>query len=295
MPPSAAPDVSTATRPLSKVVTPEKPRFWPTLKQRAKEAVKWPFYKLYERRLMAEVASWNLPRHIGIIMDGNRRFARQLGLSHVSQGHLRGAQKLWDVLSWCYEAGVPVVTVWSFSIDNFGRDTSEVEALLQLFEEKTRELAEHEEVHGQHDRVRYLGEIAQLPESLQHAIQVAEEKTRGYDRFQLNIAMAYGGRREITEAFRGYFRTQKARGMSFDEAIDSLDEKAIEPFLYTSGQPEPDLILRTSGEIRLGGFLLWQSAYSEYYFCDTNWPALRKIDLLRALRAYAQRQRRLGR
>jgi short-chain Z-isoprenyl diphosphate synthase len=187
------------------------------------------------------------------------------------------------------------VTVWSFSLDNFERDTSEVEALLALFEEKTRELAEHREVHEKEVRVRYLGQLERLPDGLQKAIQVAEAATSGYSRFGLNIAMAYGGRQEIAEAFRGYLRDCQSKGLALDQVLGRFEDRSIEPFLYTSGQPEPDLILRTSGEIRLGGFLLWQSAYSEFYFCETNWPALRKIDLLRALRSYHERHRRLGR
>lgn len=287
--------MTTQERPLSSVIPEERPRQWHQAWLHLKQLVKAPFYYLYEKRLLSKVGTWTLPRHIGIIMDGNRRFARQTGLSSVSQGHLRGAQKLWEVLSWCYDVGVPVVTVWSFSLDNFRRGSTEVENLLALFEEKTRELAEHEEVHTNQVRVRYLGQLERLPEGLQKAISQAEEATSSYDRFQLNIAMAYGGRQEIVQAFRRYLRDAKERGQSFDEVVDSFRVESIEPYLYTYGQPEPDLILRTSGEIRLGGFLLWQSAYSEFYFCEANWPALRRIDLLRALRSYHQRQRRLGR
>jgi len=260
----------------------------------AKRALLWPFYKLYERRLEAEMKGWELPDHIGIIMDGNRRYARSLGSSHVSLGHQAGADKLQQVLSWCYEAGIPVVTVWSFSLDNFHRDTSEVEALLQLFEDKTRELAEHSEVHTNQVRVRYIGKTELLPESLRDAIRGVEEATASYDRFHLNIAMAYGGREEITDAFRCYLADQIERGGTLEQALESFDDRAIEPHLYTSGLPEPDLILRTSGEVRLSGFLLWQSAYSEFYFCDTYWPAFRRIDLLRALRSHSLRQRRFG-
>ena len=257
--------------------------------------LKWPFYRLYERRLEAEMKSWELPSHIGIIMDGNRRFARSLGSAHVSFGHLRGADKLKQVLSWCYAAEIPVVTVWSFSLDNFHRDTTEVEALLQLFEDRTRELASHSEVHENGVRVRYIGKLELLPESLQEAIRTVEEATSGYDRFHLNIAMAYGGREEITDAFRHYLRDEIEEGHSLEQALAGFDDRAIEPHLYTSGLPEPDLILRTSGEVRLSGFLLWQSAYSEFYFCDTYWPAFRRIDFLRALRSHHQRQRRYGR
>ncbi len=295
MPPSVTTTDRLSADELSQVISKETPRFWPHWRQRAKELIKFPFYKLYERRLLADVGNWVLPQHIGIIMDGNRRFARELGFSTVSQGHLRGAEKLWDVLSWCYEVGVPVVTVWSFSLDNFERDTGEVEALLELFEEKTRELAEHEDVHSNQIRVSYLGEIERLPEGLQSAIREAESATESYDRYRLNIAMAYGGRQEITGAFKRCIRERLDSGTDIEKVLDELEPSAIQPYLYTSGQPEPDLILRTSGEIRLGGFLLWQSAYSEYYFCEANWPALRKIDLLRALRTYGGRERRLGR
>jgi short-chain Z-isoprenyl diphosphate synthase len=258
-------------------------------------ALKWPFYKLYEMRLEAEIKHWQLPRHIGIIMDGNRRYARSHGSAHVSYGHARGAEKLQQVLSWCYDAGIPVVTVWSFSLDNFHRDTTEVEALLQLFEDKTRELASHSEVHTNEVRVRYIGKTELLPEGLREAIRGVEEATAGYGRFHLNIAMAYGGREEITDAFRHYLADQQGQGRSLEEVLAGFDGRAIEPHLYTSGLPEPDLIVRTSGEVRLSGFLLWQSAYSEFYFCDTHWPAFRRIDFLRALRSHHQRQRRYGR
>lgn len=258
-------------------------------------ALKWPFYKLYEKRLEAAMKGWRLPHHIGIIMDGNRRYARALGGAHVSWGHAKGADKLQQVLSWCYDAGIPVVTVWSFSLDNFERDTSEVAALLKLFEDRTRELAQRSEVHENGVRVRYIGKLSLLPESLQEAIRAVEGATAGYDRFHLNIAMAYGGREEITDAFRSFLAECLERGESLEQALGALEDEAIEPYLYTSGLPEPDLIVRTSGEVRLSGFLLWQSAYSEFYFCDTFWPAFRRIDFLRALRSHHQRQRRFGR
>ena len=260
-----------------------------------RQVVKKPFYWVYERRLLSELSKWKLPGHIGIIMDGNRRYARSQGRAGASYGHQRGAARLWDVLSWCYDAGVPMVTVWSFSIDNFRRDTSEVEALLSLFEDKTRELIHHDEVHSKGVRVRYLGKLEMLPESLQEAIRAAEEATAGYDKYHLNIAMAYGGREEIAEAMRRYLRSMEREGRTLDDVIRSFDKADIERHLYTSGLPEPDLIIRTSGEVRLSGFLLWQSAYSEFYFAETNWPAFRRIDFLRALRAYHQRQRRFGR
>jgi short-chain Z-isoprenyl diphosphate synthase len=254
-----------------------------------------PFYALYERRLTAQVAEWRLPRHIGVIMDGNRRFARELAKSPVSFGHARGAEKLHQLLGWCYDFGIPVVTVWSFSLDNFQRDTSEVEHLFQLFEDKTRELARRSELKTNEVRVRYIGKLNLLPESLQEAIRSVEQQTAAHSRFHLNIAMAYGGREEITDAFRRYLAEQAERGRTLDQAREAFDDTAIEPYLYLSGLPEPDLILRTSGEVRLSGFLLWQSAYSELFFADTYWPSFRKIDFLRALRSFHERHRRYGR
>ena len=265
--------------------------FW----QYLKGLVKRPFYALYLRRLRAKARDWQRPHHLGIIMDGNRRFARRSGFARVIDGHQKGADKLHDVLRWCRENGVGVVTVWCFSIENFQRSTEEVEALLGLFEEKTREMAEGDQVHENRIRVRFIGRLELLPESLRQEISRVEGATAGYDQFQLNIAMAYGGRQEIADAFRRHIAERAAAGVGLEEIVEGLDADSIDPYLYTSGQPEPDLILRTSGEVRLSGFLLWQSAYSEYYFCETNWPAFREIDFLRALRAYDERQRRFGR
>lgn len=254
-----------------------------------------PFYALYELRLSAAMVAWSVPRHIGIIMDGNRRFARSNGFTTPLDGHARGADKLDEVLHWCEEAGVEVVTVWVFSMDNFDRDDAEVAGLMDLFERKFRELVSHQRVHRNQIRIRSLGRIDALPEGVQQAIREAEEATAGYSRRVLNVGVAYGGRQEIVDAFRRHLEDQAAEGRDIREAAASLQPNSIEPYLYTSHVPEPDLIIRTSGEVRLSGFLLWQSVYSEYYFCDTNWPGFRKIDFLRALRSYSQRQRRFGR
>lgn len=260
-----------------------------------KSLVKTPFYALYLRRLRVKSKGWKHPHHLGIIMDGNRRFARMWGFRRAIQGHRRGAEKLREVLDWCRENEIKVVTVWCFSIENFERSNEEVEALLGLFEDKTREMAEDDQVHDHRIRVRYIGRLELLPDSLRREIAKVEELTAEYDQFDLNIAMAYGGRQEIADAFRRHISERVAEGAVLDEVLAGLDAHSIDPYLYTSGQPEPDLILRTSGEVRLSGFLLWQSAYSEFYFCDSNWPAFREIDFLRALRAYDERQRRFGR
>ena len=260
-----------------------------------KNLLKRPFYSLYLRRLRAKSHNWRRPGHLGVIMDGNRRFARQAGFASALAGHRLGAEKLHEVLRWCHDAGIPVVTAWCFSLENFERSTQEVEGLLGLFEDKTREMAEGGQVHEHQIRVRFIGKLQLLPESLRREIRRVEEATCGYDRLQLNVAMAYGGREEIADAFRRHIKAGLESGRDVDNVLEGLDADSIAPYLYTSGQPEPDLILRTSGEVRTSGFLLWQSAYCEFYFSDMNWPAFREIDFLRALRAYDQRQRRYGR
>ena len=259
------------------------------------ELVQRPFYPVYERFLTASAETWRKPQHIGIIMDGNRRFARQFGASDVAYGHQIGADKLREMLDWCFERNIPVVTVWGFSLDNFQRDNAEVQTLFELFERKTREMVTSPDLHDKEVRVRFIGRRDMLPESLQDAIREVELATGKYQRFVLNIALAYGGREEIADAFLEYLAHSQRHGKSLQEAIDGFNAGSVERYLYTSGLPEPDLIIRTSGEVRLSGFMLWQSANSEYYFCDTNWPAFRKIDFLRALRSYDTRQRRFGR
>jgi short-chain Z-isoprenyl diphosphate synthase len=264
---------------------------WKTLS----EVVQRPFYPIYERFLTATADTWRKPQHIGIIKDGNRRFARNLGASDVALGHRVGADKLREMLNWCFERNIPVVTVWGFSIDNFQRDNDEVNALFDLFERKTREMCTNSDLHDNQVRVRFIGRRDLLPESLQDAIREVETVTGKYQKFVLNIALAYGGREEIADGFREYLAHAQRTGRSLTDAIQEFTPKALERYLYTSGLPEPDLIIRTSGEVRLSGFMLWQSANSEYYFCDTHWPAFRKIDFLRALRSYDMRQRRFGR
>jgi short-chain Z-isoprenyl diphosphate synthase len=268
---------------------------WPMIWEMVKNKIKSPFYSLYLRRLRTKAADWRKPRHLGVIMDGNRRFARQLGFGTVAHGHRKGAEKLQEVLSWCLEYDIKVMTVWSFSLENFQRSTEEVEGLLGLFEDKAREMADSEEIHRRRVRVRFIGRIELLPESLRKEIERLERLTADYEQGTLNIAMAYGGREEIADAFRQHVRARLEQNTPVEQILAELDSDSITSHLYTKGQPEPDLILRTSGELRLSGFLLWQSAYSEFYFCESNWPAFREIDFLRALRSYDERQRRFGR
>lgn len=263
--------------------------------QMARGILLTPFYALYQKRLEAQVHTWDIPRHIGIIMDGNRRFARTLHLGDIAEGHARGADKLEEVLNWCEDLGVEVITVWIFSLDNFKRDPQEVSGLMALFEKKFLELVSHPRIHENQIRVRSLGQTEELPQSVRNAIREAEQATAHYSRRTLNIGVAYGGREEIVQAFSHYLRDQAKAGVSIEEIADRLEPGDITPYLYTSELPDPELIIRTSGEVRLSGFLLWQSVYAEFYFCDTFWPAFRKIDFLRALRDYHRRQRRFGR
>jgi len=252
-------------------------------------------YRLYERRLLAGIRQQSLPRHIGLILDGNRRFARQLGLADIIQGHERGAAKLEEALEWFEDLGIPMVTIWILSTENLMRPPEELEGLLSLIERKMRETAVDPKIHRRQVRIRAIGQLDLLPPSLQDAIRAAEEATADYGNFVLNVAVGYGGRQEVVDAVRSLLRDWGGRGMSLGEIADRLTSDAIGKYLYTYDLPDPDLIIRTSGEVRLSGFLLWQSAYSEYYFCDAYWPAFRRIDLLRAIRNYQQRRRRFGR
>lgn len=263
--------------------------------QPLKDRVAGPLYDLYEKQLALEVKRGERPQHVGLILDGNRRYARRQGLRRAVEGHARGADRLHDLLDWCYEFDIAVLSIWIFSLDNFSRDEEEVEGLLQLIDERTAELLQEPLIHKRRVRLRYIGRKELLPSSLQQTLARAEERTAAYDNFVLNIAIAYGGQEEIVDAVRGALQEQTDQGASLDDAVRQLTPDRVEAHLYNSGLPQPDLIIRTSGEIRLSGFLLWQSAYAEYFFCDALWPEFRKIDFLRALRSYGRRKRRFGR
>lgn len=254
-----------------------------------------PLHSVYTRLLELERRLWRIPKHIGIVMDGNRRFAKQLGSASVLAGHSAGADKLDEVLGWCEEVGVEVVSVWGFSLDNFQRGEEEVEGLMGLFEKKFLELVTDARIHRDQVRVHSFGRVNLLPRRVQKAIREAERATAHYTRRVFNVGIAYGGREEIVDAFKRYMKAAARKKMSVSDIAKQFEAEHLTPHLYTAHVPDPDLIIRTSGEVRLSGFLLWQSAYSEYYFCDTNWPAFRKIDFLRALRAFDQRNRRFGR
>jgi short-chain Z-isoprenyl diphosphate synthase len=254
-----------------------------------------PLYRAYEERLLRHIEGQPVPRHIGIILDGNRRHGERNGVRDPQAIYTLGAQKLDDVLDWCADLGVPAVTLWVFSTDNADRPVEQISGILAAIEAKVRTFTHHPIIHNRRVRVRAIGKLETLPPSLREAIQGAHEATSSYAGMTLTIAIAYGGRDEIVDAMRGLLAEQARRGLTLDDAVSEITREGIARHLYTAGSPDPDLIIRTSGEIRLSGFLLWQSAYSEFYFCDVPWPAFRKTDFLRAVRSYQQRKRRFGR
>ncbi len=251
-------------------------------------------YRLYERRLQKEIEAEKLPQHVGLILDGNRRYARSVGLMSILEGHRLGAKKLEEVLTWCEELNIRMVSIWILSTENLQRAPDEVAGLVQLIENRLRAAAHDPKTHTKRMRIRAIGKLELLPDSLRDAIREAEEATKEYESFFLNVAVGYGGRQEIVDAVQSLLRERQERGANLDAAIEDVTPDNVGKYLYTYDLPDPDLIIRTSGEVRLSGFLLWQSAYSEFYFCDAYWPAFRRIDLLRAIRSYQQRERRFG-
>jgi short-chain Z-isoprenyl diphosphate synthase len=253
-----------------------------------------PAYRLYERRLLAQVRARPVPRHVGLILDGNRRYGRRHNLTEFHEIYGAGADKLDDLIDWCIELKIPAVTLWVFSTDNLQRKPEEISGILAAVEHKLKLLAKDPEIHRQRICVRTVGRLELLPPSTLAAVRAAEAATKGYDGMYLTIAAAYGGRQEITDAVQSLLGEQASQGKALGEVIAMVTPEAIGRYLYAPDLPDPELIIRTSGEIRLSGFLLWQSAYSEFYFTDVFWPAFRRIDFLRAVRAFQQRQRRYG-
>jgi short-chain Z-isoprenyl diphosphate synthase len=252
-------------------------------------------YWIYERRLLNQLKQGRMPRHIGIILDGNRRHARKRGLSDPCEIYQRGAEKLDDILDWCAELRIPAVTLWVFSTENFKRSQAEVSGILSAIEAKVAALAHDPFMHQKRIRIRAIGRLDLLPEPVVAAIRAAETATAQYNLMTLTIAVGYGGREEIADAVRNFVKMQARHGASLSDVIERITPEAIACHLYAADLPDPDLIIRTSGEIRLSGFLLWQSVHSEFYFTDVLWPAFRKVDFLRAIRAYQARNRRFGR
>src|SRR3989454_306740 len=251
-------------------------------------------YYLYARRLLRQVRGRHVPRHLGIILDGNRRYALERGVPDLREAYALGADKLDDVLEWCAEIGIRAVSLWVFSTDNFRRPPTEISGILSAVESKLTLLARQPSSSRLGVRVRAVGKLDLLPDSTIAAIHAAEEATAANRAMLLTFAVAYGGRQEIIDAVQAMLREKTKQGDDIQTIIDSVTEETIGQYLYSPDLPDPDLIIRTSGEIRLSGFLLWQSAYSEFYFCDAHWPAFRKVDFLRAVRAYQQRVLRFG-
>ncbi len=248
-------------------------------------------YAVYERRLARQLAGAQRPRHVAVIMDGNRRWAKEAGFTDVSDGHRVGAAKIGELLGWCQETGIEVVTFWLLSPDNLrNRPADELAPLLEIIANVVDELSGPSTPW----RVRLVGALDQLPAETAERLSAAALRTEGRSGLTVNVAVGYGGRQEIANALRNLLLEQAAAGMSMAELADVLDVDHIAKHLYTSGQPDPDLVIRTSGEQRLSGFLLWQSAHSEFWFCEAYWPEFRKVDFLRALRDYAARHRRFG-
>jgi len=229
------------------------------------------------------------PHHIGIILDGNRRWAAERGLS-ASRGHRSGGEKINEVLQWCDEAGVGTVTLWLLSTDNLGRADSELIPLYATIERTATQLSTNPRW-----RINLVGAAGLLPEQTRRVLTAAEHATVTHTGMVVNMAVAYGGRHEVVDAVRALLQEHERLGTPLAELAEQLTDEHIAEHLYTKGQPDPDLVIRTSGEIRLSGFMLWQSVYSEYYFCDVYWPGFRRVDFLRALRDYQGRDRRFGR
>jgi short-chain Z-isoprenyl diphosphate synthase len=249
-------------------------------------------YATYEHRLIAELDQGRLPRHVAVLADGNRRWARTNAPGQpLVAGYQAGADKLKEFVEWCDEIGIPVVTLWVLSTDNFSRsEPDELEPLLSVIEQMVTDLAA-----TQRWRVHPVGALDLLPKPSAERLLAADRSTENVDGMLINIAVSYGGRHELRDAIRSLLAEEARNGTPISELAKTLDIEHIAEHLYTKGQPDPDLIIRTSGEQRLSGFLMWQSAHSEFYFCEALWPDFRKVDFIRALRSYGQRERRFGR
>ena len=247
-------------------------------------------YSRYKRNLVKEILSGPVPKHIAMIMDGNRRYASEVLGEGINEGHRKGEAKIEEMLEWCLDLKIPHITVYALSTENFKRDKEEIDFIMKLAEAALYRMADDKRIHENKVRIRVFGDLSILPDNVTEAIKYADERTSSYSDFNFNVAMAYGGRQEIITAVKDIAKKVADREMD----VDDISEGIFTEHLYTSDIPDPDLILRTSGEVRMSNFLLWQMAYSELYFTDVYWPSFRYIDLLRAVRSYQQRMRRYG-
>jgi short-chain Z-isoprenyl diphosphate synthase len=253
-------------------------------------SVKGLLYGLYARRLRAQLRTVTPPRHVGMIVDGNRRWAsRQDGVS-IAEGHRAGADRMLDFLNWCDEARVAVVTLYLMSTDNVSnRNTKEIDDLAGIIADLAADLAEVPDW-----RIQHVGDITKIPPALSDALARVSDDTAEREGLHINLAVGYGGRHEITEAVRDIIRQHESNGQGIDTLAEAITLENIANHLYTAGQPDLDLVIRTSGEQRISDFMLWQSAHTELYFVEALGPDLREIDVLRALRDFSRRQRRFG-
>lgn len=247
-------------------------------------------YRIYEWYISRGLKPEKMPKHVAIIMDGNRRFSKLQGNMDVVKGHEIGVDTLEKVLDWSIELGIEIITAYAFSTENFNRPQHEVEGLMNLFVINFKRLVNHEKIHKNEVKVKVVGRTELLPDNVKEAILEAEEATKHYKKRLFNIAIGYDGRLEIIDSFKKIIKDVQDGKIS----IDDVNEDLVSKNLYTEGLDDPNLIIRTSGEERLSGFLLWQSSYSELYFCETLWPELRKVDFIRAIRSYQARDRRFG-
>lgn len=250
-------------------------------------------YPIYERRLLRHLDLTKTPHHIGVILDGNRRWARENpslnGDTSSARGHRAGAEKIIELLGWCEETNIDVVTLWLLSSDNLKRSNTELTQLFTIIGDTVSALSET----GRW-RIRPVGSFELLPTTLRDTLREAEIKSSAIGGITVNVAIGYGGRLEIVEAVKRYIADSASLGKAPLDIAAALSVDTIDQFLYTAGQPDPELVIRTSGEQRLGGFLLWQTHQSEFYFCEAYWPDFRRVDFLRALRSFALRKRRFG-
>lgn len=246
-------------------------------------------YRLYQRRLRKQINMRQLPRHIAVIVDGNRRWAKQRLQECAGIGHRAGAKKIPEFLHWCETLGIETVTLYLLSIDNLsGRASAELEELFSIIASLSGDLA------ADGFRVKHVGQREMLPPGLGEALSVAERASARNTRTRVNLAVGYGGRMEIVEAVRALAQSHRLAGGDLESFEKCLSADSLAKHLWTGGQPDPDLVIRTSGEQRLSDFMIWQSAHSEFYVMETLYPELREVELLRAVRDFSRRSRRFG-
>ena len=288
-------DRATASRLARWTARPASPAIFGAARRRATAVLFGPVYELYRRRLRAAVLAQPRPAHVAVIMDGNRRWAAAAGFADPAAGHRRGAEKALELIDWCAELGIREVTLWALSLENLGRSAGEVGTITEVAGDAIAAIAEGRRKTRLPIRLRVIGRRDLLPEALAAVVERSATLSHPDGAMDVTIALAYSGRDELLEAFRSTVRAAVAAGTPAADLADQLTADSLAAHLYTRGSSDPDLIIRTSGEVRLSGFLPWQSVYAEYHFCEAYWPAFRQIDFLRAIRTYQQRARRFGR